>query len=88
MENVFPTVQEARSALGPDETLIGVQWLRNRPEGPPCPEGCFAPGSSPHWHTTVTGWRVIGTRTTAELDTFMTPVRSTIIHRLEGGNER
>ncbi len=44
------------------EAVIGWRAVTERATDDPCEEGCLAPGSSPHFHTVITGYIVITDR--------------------------
>lgn len=52
--------------------------------GPRCTEGCLAPGSSPHSHSTVIQWMLVGATTLAWVDaTTDLVVRAAMLHPFE-----
>lgn len=59
---------------------IGAHALREPLTETPCDKGCMAPGSSPHYHTEVVGWRIVGPTYVIEVTTDMVPTRDKVLH--------
>lgn len=69
--------ERAANILG--EEPIGFKAITE--SGPICLEGCLAPGSSPHAHSTVVQWMIVGTTTIAWVDVVTDLVtRSAMLH--------
>lgn len=49
---------------------------------PPCNRGCLAPGSSPHRHSVLVGYRLTGTTGYVETDVDLNPRSVGTIHSL------
>jgi hypothetical protein len=59
-------------------TPVGFRALTE--SGPDCQGGCLAPGSSPHSHSIVTAWELIGTTGILTVDPQGNCVRDSTVH--------
>lgn len=56
-------------------------WWADTEPGPVCHDGCLAPGSSPHSHSTVVGYWVITDRSRLYFTPQGACVRAGMLHR-------
>lgn len=72
------TLEEAR-VLFDGADPVGFRAITE--VGPLCFEGCLARGSSPHSHSVVVGWQIVGPNGIVELNKDLMGVRSMTLHK-------
>jgi len=76
----IPSFLEGLSEFDGEPILGWRPITRDMSTTPPCDCGMLAPGSSPHWHTAVTGYMVVTPTTIIEFDEDGMPMKASMLY--------